>query len=411
MKKRRKSLPKESISAHVLNTLVPWEEVFSDSSGKFRLRSKQGNNYFTVFVCAKTGDKIAIPHAKRKHFPLVYFEFTKRIGRHPKVLYSDLASEITSASFERYLLVKGVNHVNVPRGEHHSIGVAEKAIQDLSNMMRCMLADSNIPNIYWDFVVEHATLVNSMISPAICDKTKTIFEAVWDVIPNIDLVPPVGCFCARLMDNSARADWKLDPKNQSGVFLGFAHRRNIYGAQILVDKSIITAKHQIAYDIELFPFQQRDNSNDRLQFLQWLLKRKTATISHVALDNDNPNSETSNITPYSPNNSISIDDSSDDEHVSNLMQDVDNLSKVPPFNILDTEARRTDVSLHVPPKANPDAEEEITASPNQRRSSRHKRSSLSKMPVNLSLKQHQRDQRSLTYSQNLPLLSLLIHCR
>ena len=137
MKKRRKSLPKESISAHVLNTLVPWEEVFSDSSGKFRLRSKQGNNYFTVFVCAKTGDKIAIPHAKRKHFPLVYFEFTKRIGRHPKVLYSDLASEITSASFERYLLVKGVNHVNGPRGEHHSIGVAEKAIQDLSNMMRC----------------------------------------------------------------------------------------------------------------------------------------------------------------------------------------------------------------------------------------------------------------------------------
>jgi hypothetical protein len=72
MKKRRKSLPKESISVHVLNTLVPWEEVFSDSSGKFSLRSKQGNNYFTVFVCAKTGDKIAIPHAKLKHFPLVY---------------------------------------------------------------------------------------------------------------------------------------------------------------------------------------------------------------------------------------------------------------------------------------------------------------------------------------------------
>ena len=75
------------------------------------------NNYFTVFVCAKTGDKIAIPHVKLKHFPLVYFEFSKRIGRHPKVMYSDLASEITSSMFERYLLVKGVNHVNVPRGE------------------------------------------------------------------------------------------------------------------------------------------------------------------------------------------------------------------------------------------------------------------------------------------------------
>jgi hypothetical protein len=99
-----------------------------------------------VFVCGKTGDKITIPH-KRKHFPLVYFGFSKRIGRHPKVLYSDLASEITSSSFERCLLVKGVNHINVPRGENHSIGVAEKAIQDLSNMMQCFLADSNVANI------------------------------------------------------------------------------------------------------------------------------------------------------------------------------------------------------------------------------------------------------------------------
>jgi len=43
-----------------------------------------------------------------------------------------------------------------------------------------MLADSNVPNIYWDFVVEKAALVNSMITPSICDKTKMIFDAVWD---------------------------------------------------------------------------------------------------------------------------------------------------------------------------------------------------------------------------------------
>ena len=79
MKMRRTSLPKGSNSAHELDHLVPWEEVFTDSSGKFRRKSKQGNNYFTVFVCAKTGDKIAIPHVKRKHFPLVYFEFSREL--------------------------------------------------------------------------------------------------------------------------------------------------------------------------------------------------------------------------------------------------------------------------------------------------------------------------------------------
>jgi hypothetical protein len=44
MKKRRKSLPKGPNSAHELDHLVPWEEVFTDSSGKFRRKSKEGNN-------------------------------------------------------------------------------------------------------------------------------------------------------------------------------------------------------------------------------------------------------------------------------------------------------------------------------------------------------------------------------
>ena len=118
-------------------------------------------------VDVKTGDKIVICHAKRKYFPVVYFTFINRIGRHPKVLYTDLTPELTSDEFERYLLVKGVNHIPVPRGEHHGIGVAEKAIQDLSNMMRSYLTDSNLPGIYWDYVVEHAALVNSMITPSI----------------------------------------------------------------------------------------------------------------------------------------------------------------------------------------------------------------------------------------------------
>ena len=45
---------------------------------------------------------------------------------------------------------------------------------------------------------------------------------------------------------------------------------------------------------------------------------------------------------------VTIEDSSDDEEVDNLMQDVESLSRVPPFNILEPEARCNDVSLHVP---------------------------------------------------------------
>ena len=66
-----------------------------------------------------------------------------------------------------------------------------------------------------------------------------------------------------------------------------------------------------------------------MQFLQWLLKRKSASISddddafylYFASDKDNLNSATTE--PYFPN-SVTIDGSSDDEHVTNLMQDVNN---------------------------------------------------------------------------------------
>jgi len=137
--------------------------------------------------------------------------------------------------------------------------VAEKAIQDLKNMMRCFIADSNVPAIYWDFIVEHTSLVNSMTYPSICDPEKKIFEAAWGVV-------------------------------------------------------------------------------------------------------------------------VTIEDSSDDEEVDNLMQDVESLSRVPPFNILEPEAQRNDVSLHVPREATKFkmlTDSDLASSPQPRRSSRRRRSSLS----------------------------------
>lgn len=336
MKKKRKPLPK--VSNHSLSHLAPWEEIQVDSSGKFRVESKQGNRYFTNFVCAKTGDKIVIAHAKKKHFPLVYMKFVRRIGRHPRVMYSDYAGEITGKQFQLYLETKGVTHIVVPKGEHHSIGIAEKGIQDLSVMLRCFLADSNIPRAYWDYVIEHCALVLNMISPSICDPNITIHEAVHGVIPNLDLIPVVGCFAARLEEKSWRTDYKLDPSNQSGVFLGYATQKNVYGAQILTDKSVITARHQVAFDENLLPFLEKDNSNSRMKHLQWLLGRKGQPPSISNDDLSCESGHTSKNALYLPDDD---EQSSDDDEVTTLMQDIETLSKHPPFSILEPQPKRT----------------------------------------------------------------------
>jgi hypothetical protein len=143
------------------------------------------------------------------------------------------------------------------------------------------------------------------------------------------------------------------------------------------ENAIITAKLQVAYDTELFPFHQRDNSNPRMQFLTWLLNRK---IMHPVSTISDSSSLAPLVspTPYTPDE-MTIDVSSDDEEVTNLMQDVLNLSRVPPFNVLDPGARRSDTSLLVPEEADHDAEseQEPIESPKSRRTSSRARSSPS----------------------------------
>jgi hypothetical protein len=39
------------------------------------------------------------------------------------------------------------------RGKHHSLGVPEKVIGDLDRNTRDVMADDNIPPMYWDIVM------------------------------------------------------------------------------------------------------------------------------------------------------------------------------------------------------------------------------------------------------------------
>ena len=58
-----------------------------------------------------------------------------------------------------------VSHTILPLGRHYSIGITEGIIQDLCNILTCLLAEGNIPPKYWDVVGQHATLINFMACP------------------------------------------------------------------------------------------------------------------------------------------------------------------------------------------------------------------------------------------------------
>ena len=273
MKKRKPRRPK-ALSPTDKALLSPWEIVQADSSGKFKVLSKLGNRYYTAFTCTFTGVRVVIPHAKRKHFPLVYLKFAQRIQRHPRILYTDMGGENLSKKLTDLWLAKDVLHLPVPKGEHFSVGSAEKAIGDLDQIQRGLSAEANAPSNVWDILTEHASLIDSMVNPSPSQPWMTKFEHLYGIKPNLDLLPKVGCFCVRIQEKQDRHDQKLDPLNLPGVFLGFATIRGCYGSVILTDKgTLISARYNVAYDEEYMPRHDINSSNPRMKTLQWLIGR------------------------------------------------------------------------------------------------------------------------------------------
>ena len=336
--KRRRN-PRPSSLNEDKSLLASWEHTFCDTSGKYRVRSRQGNYYHTVFVDSKTGEKLVFPHRKKKHFPLVFLQFVARIGMYPKKLFSDKAGEIESSTFGKLLLVRGVESITVPKGEHYSNPLAEKAIQDLEKMLKAILLDSGIPHDCWDIVIQHCALINSMTSPSLLDPSKTIFEVITGVIPDLDALPLVGCLAVRLEEKSFRADQKLDAMNQPGVFVGFANLRNTYGSVILTDKSLIVAGHQVAYDESTLPYLQKSKSDSRQSYINWLLGRvqhtqvsptDSALSQHSSQDSPLVGPSESFAEPFESQIEI---DSSDDEQVDSVIAGMtDEQKSIPAFN-------------------------------------------------------------------------------
>ena len=344
---KRKRNPSPKSLNEDKTVLSPWEHVFVDTSGKYRTRSKQGNHYYTVFVDSKTGEKIVIPHKKKKHFPIVFLTFVSRIGVYPKKFFSDKAGEIEGTEFGKLLIARGVELITVPKGEHSSNGLAEKAIQDIDSTVRALLLDSGLPKYCWDILAQHAAFLNQMTSPSLLDSSMTIFESVTGVVPDLDMIPIVGCLAVRLEEKSYRKDLKLDMKNQPGVFVGFGFIQNTYGSVILTDKSMIVSRYQVVYDEQTFPYHSKRKSSSRDTYLDFVLGRgnQSKEVSpEVADDLTDAQREDPNDPPHDP---IEIADSSDDDEVQSYLRDMSQEQlRTPAFNTLNPARKK--ISLEQP---------------------------------------------------------------
>ena len=127
-KVRRANRPTPSRGSAAANRPTePWQDVYTDLSGKVRTASVTGVTYF-VFVDSYSGSKQVEFLTSKKYFIFGYKRFISYLGRHPKALHSDLGTEILNKELTAYLEANHTRHVVCSKDEHASIGVAENSI-------------------------------------------------------------------------------------------------------------------------------------------------------------------------------------------------------------------------------------------------------------------------------------------
>ena len=134
------------------------------------------------------------------------------------------------------------------------------------------------------------------------------------------------------------ATFLLSPKNQAGIFVGFATLQETYGSVLMVgENSYVVAKEHVAYVQDHFPLQHQKSRNKELEFLHRLLGRggsglltvDTSSQDHTAFDPSYPDPPTA---PVAGDDSDGLE--SDEEVkaiVGQLDESVSQLSSYNPF--------------------------------------------------------------------------------
>ena len=265
---------------------LPWEKVVADSSGKHRVASRQGMRYFTIFKCWVTGDRRYFAHRRKSHYTLVFLKLCAQLGRWPRVLVSDTAGEVIKKSLRLMLVAKGTVIETIPRSEHHLTGSIEIEIKHLSNAVKCTMAARNIPPNLWDIVGEYLTLMDCCIRASPLSKEISCHEAATSELPDLDQLKPVGCFAIRHADKLARSDFKLSPANDCGTFIGLAHLGETFGAVLMTDKSLIIARDNISYIVDLFPLTKKPPAHKSWNHLHKLLQGQAEATDVVTTTDD-----------------------------------------------------------------------------------------------------------------------------
>jgi len=242
------------------------ERVHMDTCGPLQMKTYNGNKYFTVFVDEYTRYKWIYLHSSRKSAVEILERFildaTKGTNEKIEELRTDQASEFMSEAFRAVLRKKEIRLQCAAAHDHFQNGRAEKAIQDICRMARCMLNYGHVARDMWGWAVRYAVYIQNRLVRS--DSGFSPYEMRFEETPDISRLRVFGCTAYVARDKNESdfiIDTKLDPRGAKGCFLGIAEDgQEIIEASVKgyivwsleTDARVITSS-QVTFDETCFP--------------------------------------------------------------------------------------------------------------------------------------------------------------
>jgi transposase InsO family protein len=210
--------------------LAPFNLIHTDVWGPSPIISKAGYRWYIIFVddfsrltwlyLLKT--KEHVKEIFRIFITMIRTQFEKNI----KVIRSDNGTEYMNREVQEILQNNGIVHETSCVGTPQQNGIAEHKNRHILKIMRSLLIETNVPNIFWDNAITFAVyLMNRM--PTQVNHFKTPLQVFSAHLKNNSILnlPPKFFGCTTYVHLQKQYRSKLEPRAEKCIFLGMGQNQ------------------------------------------------------------------------------------------------------------------------------------------------------------------------------------------
>ena len=201
---------------------TPLHLIHADLHGPMPVQSPEGYRYFCIFVDDATRHW-CLYFLKNKSETFQVFKsfkaYMELATKHKvKILHDDKGGEFMSKAFEQFCTEAGIQRRHTMRSEPHSNGVAERAIQTISNHATSLLHESKLPPSFWSHAVKTVVHTHNRM-PTSSLPNSTPHFAMYGSKPDVSLLRVFGSAAYVHIKKDKRSGFS--PHMEKCIFVGY----------------------------------------------------------------------------------------------------------------------------------------------------------------------------------------------